>query len=85
MEGAAEIGNWEIEQGTDRRALHLAEILQLALHPTAEAAGEYPERACATSRYPRAPWAFIALAGAGLALVAGLLFSRRRAARVSKE
>ncbi len=35
----------QIAQGTDRRALHLAEVLQMALDPSAESNDPYPESA----------------------------------------
>jgi Fe-S oxidoreductase len=78
----------QIEQGTDRRALHLAEVLHLALRFGEGSAGDYPQRAYLPSKAPRAPWAMwavAALAGAGLALLSGLLVSRRRSARRLRE
>ena len=35
----------QIAQGTDRHALHLAEVLQMALDPSAESNDPYPESA----------------------------------------
>lgn len=57
----------QIEQSTDRRALHLAEVMKLALHPNHQPAEPYPERA-----FPPEPARLIRLTGKKLiALVAG--------------
>ncbi|HEX6780323.1 MAG TPA: FAD-linked oxidase C-terminal domain-containing protein, partial [Ktedonobacterales bacterium] len=64
----------QIEQGTDRQALHLAEVIKMAMHEGSKGpAGDYPERGYVTKDYPRSLPGLVALAGAGLALVAGAL------------
>jgi FAD/FMN-containing dehydrogenase/Fe-S oxidoreductase len=65
----------QIEQETDRGALHLAQILQMALHDGSQGpAGAFPERGYPTTEYPRAPLKLAALAGTGLALAGSALF-----------
>ncbi|HTS38632.1 MAG TPA: FAD-linked oxidase C-terminal domain-containing protein [Candidatus Solibacter sp.] len=58
----------QIAQGTNRRALHLAEVLQMALRPPEEPA-PYPESA-ATRRHDTAVRGSIRRAGVGLGLAA---------------
>jgi hypothetical protein len=72
----------QIAQGTDREALHLAQVLQLAMKN--EAPGELPERrfadVAATLDVPTLAWKAAGIAG-GIALFAGgiaLLRRRRR-------
>lgn len=64
----------QIEQGADRQALHLAEVLKMALREGSKGpAGDYPEQGYVTRDYPRSVLGLIALAGAGAALVGGAL------------
>jgi FAD/FMN-containing dehydrogenase/Fe-S oxidoreductase len=68
----------QIAQGTDREALHLAQVLQMALRK--EAAGEFPERRSADKPATLNPWKAAGITG-GIALFAGgiaLLRRRRR-------
>jgi Fe-S oxidoreductase len=71
----------QIAQGTDREALHLAQVLQMALKN--EAPGELPERRypddAATLDVPKLVWKAAGIAG-GIALFAGgiALLGRRR-------
>ncbi len=71
----------QIEQETERGALHLAQIIQMALHEGSQGPqGDCPERKYLTTEYPRAPLKLAALAGGGLVLAAGaLLWGLRRA------
>ena len=59
----------QIEQGSDRRALHLAEVLRLALHGGGPVRDGRPEDAAAAldaaTRGPRPPWRARALALGG--------------------
>src|SRR5579871_839178 len=65
----------QIEQGTDRQALHMAQVIQMALREGGRGpTGDLPERAYLTTSYPRSPLKLAALAGAGLALAGGALF-----------
>ncbi len=75
----------QIAQTTDRRALHLAEVMRLALDPPMRSGvqvgslGDYPERKLLTSRGPSAgPVAAAAVAGLVLVAGAAWLASRRR-------
>ncbi len=69
----------QIEQGTNRQALHLAEVIKMALHEGSKGPeGDYPERGYITQDYPRSRLGLVALAGAGLALVGGVLAWRLR-------
>ncbi len=64
----------QIEQGTDRQALHLAQIIQMAMRDGSQGpAGDFPEKRYLTTRYPRALFKLAALAGGGLALAGGAL------------
>jgi FAD/FMN-containing dehydrogenase/Fe-S oxidoreductase len=64
----------QIEQETERGALHLAQILQMALRDGSQGpTGDFPERAYLTTDYPRSPLKLAALAGGGLALLSGAL------------
>jgi FAD/FMN-containing dehydrogenase/Fe-S oxidoreductase len=68
----------QIAQGTDREALHLAQVLQMALKN--DAIGELPERRYPSDAAMRNPWKAAGIAG-GIALFAGgiaLLRRRRR-------
>ncbi len=71
----------QIEQETDRRALHLAQVLHIAMREGGqEAAGDFPETNYVPMDYPRSPLKLAALAGAGLLLAGGaLLWGLRRA------
>ncbi len=69
----------QIAQTTDRRALHLAQVLQMAIHEgQGESSGAYPEASYTSSNAERSkqsqakllPVAFV---GAGLAFVGGML------------
>jgi FAD/FMN-containing dehydrogenase/Fe-S oxidoreductase len=70
----------QIAQATDRRALHLADLLQLAMtEGRAESAGDYPERACvadyaAEARALARP--LVVGLGAGAAALAGVAIAR---------
>ncbi len=70
----------QIAQTSDRRALHLADVMQLALHGGGGVAGPYPER-----RVLEQQGGLSAAAGAGIAALAaatiaiGVWFRRRRA------
>ncbi len=61
----------QIGQATDRRALHLAQVVQMALR--GGAGGDYPERDYAPAEARRRSAAPVLLAGAGLAVGAVLL------------
>jgi FAD/FMN-containing dehydrogenase/Fe-S oxidoreductase len=71
----------QIEQGTDRRALHLAEVIKMARQEGGKGpAGDYPEQGYVTKDYPSSLLGLLALAGAGAALAGGALawrWSRR--------
>jgi Fe-S oxidoreductase len=70
----------QIAQSTDRRALHLAQVLQMALHDGPDGPpGEFPER-CHREAPARPSRAVIALAAAG-AVAAGAAAVRRLAQR----
>jgi FAD/FMN-containing dehydrogenase/Fe-S oxidoreductase len=72
----------QIEQTTDRRALHLAEVVRMALHDgPAGPAGEYPERSCLPK--PEDVYVTRPAAAAAMAAVPALLWAggRRLAAR----
>ncbi|HZB96689.1 MAG TPA: FAD-linked oxidase C-terminal domain-containing protein, partial [Herpetosiphonaceae bacterium] len=75
----------QIAQTTDRRALHLAQVVQMALHGDGkEPAQAYPERHAGQRRPPRRATALrrFALAGAGVILAGGaVLWLREQAAR----
>ncbi len=65
----------QIAQTTDRKALHLAQVIQMAIHEAIDgAAGKYPETASVKS--PAASLSSrlrtVAIAGAGLALAGGV-------------
>ena len=74
----------QIAHATDRRALHLAEVVHLAMRDGAGVDGEYPERRYAESvetarpRRARVPAAGAALAAGGLAATAGIALLARR-------
>ena len=72
----------QIEQQTDRRAMHLAELLQAGLHERGAPLGPYPERRYTPDRERAAKRtaniAMLALAGAG---VAATMLWRSRALR----
>jgi FAD/FMN-containing dehydrogenase/Fe-S oxidoreductase len=72
----------QIEQATPRRALHLAQVIQLARdHGAGGPPGPYPERAVAPKPHParRARRrAAVALAGAGVLTVAGAALAARK-------
>jgi len=75
----------QIAQATDRRALHVAEVLQMALHegPTGPE-GSAPERGYIQERPPSTlPVAVGAAALTGLALVGGYLWMQQRKDRRS--
>ena len=71
----------QIEQATDRQALHIAQVIQLARdHGASGPRGPFPERAAAPkpqpadgSRRKRA----VALVGTGALAVAGVALARR--------
>jgi FAD/FMN-containing dehydrogenase/Fe-S oxidoreductase len=64
----------QIAQHTDRRALHLAQVIQMALREGSKGpAGNYPETGYLTSDYPRSLPKLMALASAGVLLVSGAL------------
>ena len=68
----------QIAQGTNREALHLAQVLQMAMQN--ETPGELPERRYAEKPATLNPWKAAGIAG-GIALFAGgiaLLRRRRR-------
>jgi hypothetical protein len=71
----------QISQTTNRRALHLAEILHTALsNQSHEIAGNYPERKYAALHQPNANRGAVPvalLAGSGAALAMGLILWRR--------
>jgi FAD/FMN-containing dehydrogenase/Fe-S oxidoreductase len=71
----------QIEQGTDRQALHLAQIIQMAMREGSRGpTGDFPEKGYLTTEYPRAPLKLAALAGGGLALAgSALIWGLRRA------
>ncbi|HEY7061082.1 MAG TPA: FAD-binding and (Fe-S)-binding domain-containing protein [Chloroflexota bacterium] len=73
----------QITQTTDRRALHLAQLLQMALHADArQPAGAYPERAVGPSGAPAAAWRIpAALLGASALVGGGLLWRARSGGR----
>jgi Fe-S oxidoreductase len=72
----------QIAQGTDREALHLAQVLQLAFRN--EAAGELPERRYAEKPATLNLWKAAGIAG-GIALFAGgIALLRRRRRKKSK-
>jgi hypothetical protein len=71
----------QIEHGTERKALHIAQVIQLARdHGASGPRGPYPERAVApkpgAARNPRRT-AVLALAGAGALALAGAALARR--------
>jgi hypothetical protein len=70
----------QIEQRTDRQALHLAQVVQMALREGSRGpTRDFPERAYMTTTYPRSPLKLAALTGVGLALAGGaLLWGLRR-------
>ncbi len=64
----------QIEQQTERRALHLAQIIQMAMREGSRGPeGDFPERAYLATRYPRSVFKLAALTGTGAALVGGAL------------
>jgi len=76
----------QIAQGTDREALHLAQVLQMAMKN--EAPGELPERRypddAAALDVPKLAWKAAGIAG-GIALFAGgIALLRRRRRRISE-
>jgi hypothetical protein len=73
----------QIEQGTDREALHLAQVLQMALREGPHGpSGDYPERGYMKLETAQSglPGIAVAATAAGLLLGGGLLYwnSRRR-------
>ncbi len=69
----------QIEQETDRRALHVAQVIQMALREGGQGpAGDFPEKGYLTTDYPRSPLKLAALAGVGLALAGSALLWRLR-------
>jgi Fe-S oxidoreductase len=70
----------QIAQTTDRRALHLAEVLAMALHPDGQEAGGYPERRF-TDPMPMRPSSKTLALGAGAAAGLGALALARKAWR----
>jgi len=77
----------QIAQGTNREALHLAQVLQMAM--SNEAAGELPERRypddAATLDVPKLAWKAAGIAG-GIALFAGgIALLRRRRRKISQQ
>ncbi len=64
----------QIEQGTDRQALHLAEVIKMAIHEGSRGpVGTYPEQHYITRDYPRNLLGLAVLTGASIALVSGAL------------
>jgi FAD/FMN-containing dehydrogenase/Fe-S oxidoreductase len=74
----------QIEQETDRRALHLAQVIQMAMREGSQGpTGDFPERTYLTTTYPRSLLKLAGLVGAGLVLASGaLLWGLRRKAIV---
>jgi len=74
----------QIEHGSGRRALHLADVLQMALHEGAAGpAGDYPERTCRQPPATLSPPLAAAAVGGAAVIAAGLFLAlrgRRRAA-----
>jgi Fe-S oxidoreductase len=68
-----------IQQETDRRALHLSQVLQMAIHEGPDGpAGSYPEaRYAALERTPAVPMSIVA----GVGIAAGLWWMRSRSER----
>jgi FAD/FMN-containing dehydrogenase/Fe-S oxidoreductase len=65
----------QIEQTTDRKALHLAQVIQMAMHEGSSGpAGKYPEAAYVKNPAPplSSRLRTVAIAGAGLALAGGV-------------
>ena len=65
----------QIEQTTDRKALHLAQVIQMAMHEGMSGqTGEYPETAYVKSPAPSLPSMLrtVVIAGVGLALAGGV-------------
>jgi Fe-S oxidoreductase len=74
----------QIAQTTDRTALHLAEVLRLALHEGEDTTpGAYPERAIKPLATPRAPWATPLVLVGSVGLLAAVFARWRRGRRKS--
>jgi hypothetical protein len=63
----------QITEATDRRALHLAQVIQMALHDGDGAANDYPESEHFEKRPSRLSLRDATLLGAGAALTGGAL------------
>ncbi len=63
----------QIKETTDRRALHLAQVIQMALHNGGGPSGDYPESAYFEEKPSRAGLRGAALLGAGVMLSGGVL------------
>jgi FAD/FMN-containing dehydrogenase/Fe-S oxidoreductase len=68
----------QIEGATDRRALHLSQVIRMALQDGSGPAGDYPEAGYFEERPSRPDPRSAALLGAGAALVGGALAWRLR-------
>ena len=76
----------QIAQTTDRTALHLAEVLRLALHEgDGTVPGADPERAIKSLATPRAPWATPLVLVGSVGLLAAIVARWRRGRRKSAE
>ncbi len=68
----------QIAQTTDRRAVHLADLMRLALRSPGQVAAQYPERAVLERQHHGA--AGVAIAGVAAAAIAGVLWAATRRA-----
>ncbi len=67
----------QIAQTTDRRALHLAQVIQMALHPESARMGEDPSEARTIRRRESSPWGLPAVMVLGVGgFLAGMALAR---------